>query len=301
MVLSNISRPEPLVESIVASVQSQIRELVSAFTQIEFNQKKCHLNYLGRCEGHASPKPIWLIFTFSDAAPIFSNLAQKTTGRDLFCQKGAELLQRILPFVHLSEEGSIIRKGGAIGLLKNICFDSSRHDFLLEDLNVLPFILLPLAGPEDFDEEDMDKFPIELQYLGGDKKRESDPDLRKMLLESLAQLCATRKSRDFLRTNGVYEILRELHKWENTDDGDKLALLACEKVVDILIRWVNAFATISFDVIVGIYDGIVFLCKFRRTEEEIGEDNLKNLDIPTDVIEKIEKMEDWETHTHEIF
>lgn len=58
MVLSNISRPEPLVESIVASVQSQIRELVSAFTQIEFNQKKCHLNYLGRCDGHASPKPI---------------------------------------------------------------------------------------------------------------------------------------------------------------------------------------------------------------------------------------------------
>lgn len=57
-----------------------------------------------------------------------------------------------------------------------------------------------------------------------------------MLLESLAQLCATRKSRDFLRDNGVYEILRELHKWECTDDGDKLALIACEKVVDILIR-----------------------------------------------------------------
>lgn len=84
-------------------------------------------------------------------------------GRDLFCQKEAELLLQILPFVHLSEEGSLIRKGGAIGLLKNICFDSSRHEFLLEDLNLLPFILLPLAGPEEFPDDVMDTFPIELQ------------------------------------------------------------------------------------------------------------------------------------------
>lgn len=31
---------------------------------------------------------------------------------------------------------------------------------------------------------------------------------------------------------------------------------------------------------------------FFRTEEEIGEDNLKELDIPDDVMEKIEKMDD---------
>lgn len=72
-------------------------------------------------------------------------------------------MQRVLPFVHLPEEGSLIRKGGAIGLLKNICFDSSRHEFLLEELHVLPFILLPLAGPEDYADDVMDKFPIELQ------------------------------------------------------------------------------------------------------------------------------------------
>lgn len=74
------------------------------------------------------------------------------------------------------------------------------------------------------------------QYLDTDKKRESDPDLRKMLLESLAQLCATREARDFLRSKGTYEILRELHKFECTAEGDKACLLACENVVDILIR-----------------------------------------------------------------
>lgn len=84
-----------------------------------------------------------------------------------------------------------------------------------------------------------------------------------MLLDSLGQLCATRKAREFLRSNGTYEILRELHKWENSNEGDKMCLIACENVVDILIR----------------------------TEDEIGEDNLKTLDIPIDLIEKFNKLD----------
>lgn len=104
---------------------------------------------------------------------------------------------------------------------------------------------------------------IFLQFLSPDKQRESDPDIRKMLLDSLNQLCATRRARDFLRSKGTYEILRELHKWENTDAGDRLCLLSCENVVDILIR----------------------------TEEEIAEDDLKALDVPNDLVEKFENMD----------
>lgn len=84
-----------------------------------------------------------------------------------------------------------------------------------------------------------------------------------MLLESLNQLCATRDGREYLRSKGTYEILRELHKWENTEAGDELCLLSCENVVDILIR----------------------------TEDEIGEDNLKSIDIPNDVVEKFDNMD----------
>lgn len=84
-----------------------------------------------------------------------------------------------------------------------------------------------------------------------------------MLLDSLNQLCATRKAREFLRSKGTYEILRELHKWESSDDGDKMCLLSCENVVDILIR----------------------------TEEEIGEDDLKTVDVPSDLVDKFNKMD----------
>lgn len=53
-----------------------------------------------------------------------------------------------------------------------------------------------------------------------------------MLLEALLQLCATKIGREYLRDNNAYIILRELHKWEK----DPSVLLACENVVDILIK-----------------------------------------------------------------
>lgn len=55
---------------------------------------------------------------------------------------------------------------------------------------------------------------------------------RLMLLEALNQLCATKVTREILREKNTYIILRELHKWEK----DKSCLLACENVVDILIK-----------------------------------------------------------------
>lgn len=55
-------------------------------------------------------------------------------------------------------------------------------------VDLLPKLLLPLAGPEEFDEEDNDKLPIDLQYLSEDKTREEDPDIRRMLIEALTQV-----------------------------------------------------------------------------------------------------------------
>lgn len=79
------------------------------------------------------------------------------------------------------------------------------------------------------------------------------------MLEALAQLCATKKGREVLREQNAYVILREYHKWEN----NKNALLACENVVDILIR----------------------------TEEEIGMDNLKDVEVPSEYTENFCKMD----------
>lgn len=245
-ILSNVSRPETFVDKVMQNLleidPNILERFVAAFTKIEFNKHKQNMNYL---------------------AAVFSNLSQTSTFRNLVAKSETRLLPRLLPFI--SHETSLIRRGGISGLLKNICFDTSLHEWLFSaEVDILPFILLPLAGPEEFDDETNENLPIELQYLDSDKKREADTDIRMMLLESLSQLCATRHGRIYLRDKCAYEILRELHKFEHSPEGDARCFKACEDVVDILIK----------------------------TEDEIGHDNLKQVEIPNDVMEKIEKMVD---------
>ena len=69
-----------------------------------------------------------------------------------------------------------------------LCFSASHEWLLSESVDILPHLLLPLAGPEELDEDEMEKLPPDLQYLGDDKERESDPVIRRMLLEALLQV-----------------------------------------------------------------------------------------------------------------
>ena len=57
-------------------------------------------------------------------------------------------------------------------------------------VDILPRLLLPLAGPtpDSLDDDDIDKLPIDLQYLDETKKVEDDADIRKLLLEALLQV-----------------------------------------------------------------------------------------------------------------
>ena len=102
----------------------------------------------------------------------------------------------------------------------------------------------------------------DLQYLDDGKKLEEDADIRKLLLEALVQLCATRKCREIIRDQNSYLILRELHKIETDQD----VKLACENVIDILIK----------------------------KEDEIKLDNYKDVDVPEDVQQKIRAEEEEE-------
>ncbi|XP_026850681.1 protein HGH1 homolog [Drosophila persimilis] len=239
MVLSNLTRVESLVHEILDILErgeQTLPRLAKAFAQLDYNKKKARLHYL---------------------APIFCNLTQVARGRELCCHARYQLLEKLLPFA--SYEENVVRRGGTIGILKNVCFDAVYHGVILgEDDNILVAILQPLCGPEEFSDEENDMLPIELQYLPESKTRETDPDLRKMLLECLLQLCSTRGSREILRAKGVYEILREYHKWEARVGLDRDCLLACENVVDILIK----------------------------KEEEIGLDNYKNVEVPAEQAEK---------------
>lgn len=240
MILSNMTRQLHLVDRVVTLIESSgysWDSIVAAFTAKQYNNAGAKLHYLG---------------------PVFSNLSQSPRVRRYLLDRDSYVIQRLLPFTEYAD--SLVRRGGIVGTLKNCCFDVESHEWLLSpEVDILSCLLLPLAGPEEFDDEDNDKLPISLQYLPETKQREPDLDIRIILLEALAQLCATKKIREILRQRNAYVILKEYHKWEKNNN----ALLACENVVDILIR----------------------------TEEEIGLDNLKDVDVPVNYTEKFHQMD----------
>ncbi len=97
------------------------------------------------------------------------------------------------------------------------------------------------------------------------------------MLESLLQLCATKYGREYLRNKNTYFILRELHKVTQItfnipcwlfnlfyqNEEDKVVRLACENVIDILIK----------------------------REDEINLDNYHDHEIPEEVLPQLEEMD----------
>lgn len=80
------------------------------------------------------------------------------------------------------------------GYLNQLCVYilgcSEHHTWLLSsEVDILPHLLLPLAGPEEFTDDEMDKLPPELQYLPESKVRDADLDIRRMLLEAILLVC----------------------------------------------------------------------------------------------------------------
>ena len=118
--------------------------------------------------------------------------------------------------------------------IKNVAFSLPAHPVLLSPsgINILPYLLLPLAGPEEFSEDENDQLLEELQYLPLDKKRDSDCEILKTHLETLLLLTSIRQGRDTLREKGVYLVVRECHAAVE-DEGVREG---CERLVQVLMR-----------------------------------------------------------------
>ncbi|CAH2286323.1 HGH1 homolog [Pelobates cultripes] len=192
-------------------------------------------------------------------SPLICNLTQLPEGRTFILDRTRCIVQRLLPYTH--SVSSTVRRGGVVGTLRNCCFNHRDHSWLLgEDVDLLPFLLLPLAGGEEYSEEEMETLPPDLQYLPEDKQRESDPDIRKMLIESIQLLCATPEGRRIVKQRGSYLIMRSLHSWETETD----VRIACEKLVQVLIS----------------------------DEPAPGLENLLEVNIPAEVEEKLKLLDE---------
>lgn len=105
---------------------------------------------------------------------FFADLSRYKQGRTYFIteQEYDQVvpLSKVLVFTEKYDDK--IRREGVASTIKNSLFDTNSHMKLLNDekINLLPFILLPLAGPEEIDEDEMFELPEELQLLPSDKK-----------------------------------------------------------------------------------------------------------------------------------
>ena len=61
---------------------------------------------------------------FHYLAMVFSNISQLPNGRKLFLNPQQCLLQRLLPFINYQE--SLVRRGGVVGLVRNLCFETGK-------------------------------------------------------------------------------------------------------------------------------------------------------------------------------
>ena len=166
---------------------------------------------------------------------LFADLAKHEEGRQYFLTR--QEYDNVVPLTKLivfTEHKSDIRRKGVASTIKNVAFEIDSHsEFLAEDeINILPYLLLPITGNEEYDEEDtMDMLP-DLQLLPPDKKRDPDPSIIQTHIETLMLLTTTRMGRDKLREIKVYPIIRETHLHVENEDVRE----ACERLVQVLMR-----------------------------------------------------------------
>lgn len=166
---------------------------------------------------------------------LFADLAKHAEGRSYFLSArdydGVVPLSKLVVF---TEHRSLIRRKGVASTIKNVAFEIDKHEVILDEegVNILPYLLLPVTGNEEYSEEEMLDMLPDLQLLPPDKKRDDDPGIVQTHIETLTLLTTTREGRERLRAAGVYPVVRETHlRVENEEVRE-----VCDRLVQVLMR-----------------------------------------------------------------
>jgi hypothetical protein len=244
MLLNNLTKSPAIIKKLIPS---DISESASPEASAQIQKRTKHLDNLlevfvrgaqGASGAHQksnyNPNA-----NFHFLAGVFANVSATPGGADfllgLSTVDSSQRLSRLFVFMDHENE---IRRGGVISVLKNVCFLTQTHESILlksvdeGGLGVLPYLLLPLAGNEEYDEDDLETMLPELQFLEATKTREAKASLRLILVESLLLLTTTLYGREFMRKNGVYPVIQKLHLWEPSEEVKEVI----ERIVDMLKR-----------------------------------------------------------------
>jgi hypothetical protein len=172
---------------------------------------------------------------FDYLAYFFADLAKHAEVRQFFTTRQA--YDDAIPLTKLkvfTEHASDIRRKGVASTIKNVAFDVPSHPTFLseQEINILPYVLLPIMGNEPYDDDEALSMLPDLQLLPPDKKRDPDPSIVQTHVETLTLLASTPDGRKLMREVNVYPIIRETHLHVE----DEAVREACERLVQILMR-----------------------------------------------------------------
>ncbi|KAL1980049.1 hypothetical protein VTN96DRAFT_4695 [Rasamsonia emersonii] len=168
-------------------------------------------------------------------AYFFADLSKSEEGRAYFTTRQEyDSVVPISKLVVFTEHKSDIRRRGVASTIKNVAFDIPSHPMLFAEdgVNLLPYILLPIMGPEEYDDDETAAMLPDLQLLPPDKKRDPDPHIILTHLETLLLLTTTRAGRDRMREVQVYPIIRECHLHVENEEVRE----GCDRLVQVLMR-----------------------------------------------------------------
>eukprot|EP00771_Trimastix_marina_P000803 gnl/Trimastix_PCT/1832.p1 GENE.gnl/Trimastix_PCT/1832~~gnl/Trimastix_PCT/1832.p1 ORF type:complete len:377 (+),score=125.48 gnl/Trimastix_PCT/1832:29-1132(+) len=207
-----------------------VLRLIDAFLQ---SQAARTVNPPRRTPGEAPPTdPLkWV-------ATVLMNIAHEPDGARLLIDPPEDPL--FAPLLPALRDPDLIRRGGAVGTLKNILMHPSTHPTLIrlagqrDDASLPLALVTPLTGPGEYREEETAAMHPSLLALTQieNRPRESDAKIRELLLEALTLFASTRQGREQMRAVGVYPLIREYDLTETEENLHDNT----QKLVDFLAR-----------------------------------------------------------------
>lgn len=163
MLLSNMTKFEPTCVKVIQATAEPVEGLSASTRLLDQLVEAFHVGFERKYNPEAN---------FHFLASVFSNVSSIRLGRVFMIERSKhDNLPPLTKIQIFTENSNVVRRGGSDSVVKNCCFETRQHERLLDvdDINVLPFILLPLCGSEEYDLDEFEQFPEEIQMLDDTK------------------------------------------------------------------------------------------------------------------------------------
>lgn len=218
-----------LLDPLISEDLVQVQILISILSNLTISDSNCQIFIELFCDNESSSLLLLLskFFDFNQdqnssnssdnensdywehISSLLCNISRFENGRNLILNKSNQITEKLLHQIHCSNP---VRRKGAIGSIRSCLFDEGVHWWMVDEINILFYLLLPLITPTPFSEREKKGMDERLVQEAENplKVVEKDLEVMKLLLECVLLLCQKRVMREAMRRKKVYAIVKNL-------------------------------------------------------------------------------------------